>query len=149
MQLTKREPRTVNRYHHPMDRLFRSFWDSMMDDVWNDVDEDVAVWRPRLDVQETADEYKVQADLPGMDKKDVHISVENGVLTIKGERKEEEKREQDNSFYRERVYGSFCRSFNLPSRVDESKIQASLKDGVLNVTLPKAEEAKPREISIS
>lgn len=106
-------------------------------------------WAPSVDIFEQDGNIVLKAELPGMDAKDVEIHVENNVLTLRGERKldNEVKRE---SYHRvERSYGSFARSFTLPNVVDTERIKADYKDGVLRVTLPKKEEAKPKQISIS
>ena len=106
------------------------------------------VWAPRVDIKETANELVVSADVPGIDKKDVNVSMKEGVLSISGERKSEQRAEGENWHRIERVFGSFQRSFYIPVDVDESKIKASYKDGVLNIALPKKEEAKKKEIPI-
>lgn len=105
-------------------------------------------WAPAVDIYEQDGNIELKAELPGLDPKDVDIRVENNVLTLRGERRidNEVKRE---SYHRvERAYGSFSRSFTLPSVVDTEKIQAEYKDGVLRLVLPKKEEAKPRQIEI-
>jgi len=105
-------------------------------------------WSPRVNVMENSDAYVVQAELPGINKNDVKITMRDDVLTIKGEKKHE-KEEKDHNYHRvERSYGSFERSFSLPAGVKSDKIDAAYKDGVLTVTLPKAEEAKPKEIEV-
>ena len=97
---------------------------------------------PRVDVTETDTEFQVSAELPGMDEKDLDVSLHDGTLTIKGEKKME-KEDKQKEFYRmERSYGSFQRSFLLPDVIDQDNIDASFKNGVLNVTLPKTPEAK-------
>ena len=107
------------------------------------------VWSPSVDVSETKDNVVIKAEMPGMNKDDVNISIQDNVLTLKGEKKQE-KEERDANYHRiERSYGSFCRSFTLPTSVKTDKIKASYKDGVLNITLPKTEEVKPKEIPIS
>jgi HSP20 family protein len=106
-------------------------------------------WAPAVDIFEHEGNIVLKAELPGVDSKDVDIMVENNVLTLRGERKfdSEVKRE---SYHRvERSYGAFSRSFTLPTVVDTDKIKAEFKEGVLRVTLPKREEAKPKQISIS
>lgn len=106
-------------------------------------------WAPAVDIFEQEGSIVLKAELPGVDPKDVDIRVENNTLTLRGERRfdNEVKRE---SYHRvERSYGTFARSFSLPSVVDVEKIKAECKDGVLRVTLPKKEEAKPKQISIS
>ncbi len=106
-------------------------------------------WAPVVDIFEREGTIVLKAELPGIDLKDVDIRLENNVLTLRGERKidNEVKRE---SYHRvERAYGTFSRSFTLPSVVDQEKIKADYRDGVLTVSLPKREEAKPKQISIS
>ena len=105
-------------------------------------------WAPRVDIAETDKEFSIKAEIPDVKKEDVKVSVENGVLTIKGERKQE-KEEKNKKFHRvERFYGSFTRSFTLPDNVDENKIEASFKDGMLNLTIPKTTETKPKAIDV-
>jgi HSP20 family protein len=124
--------------------------------LWNDfpirfpeLEEDSVVWRPSLDLSESENEYKVLADLPGLSKEDIKISLRDNVLTISGERKYEKKDDSKDYFSMERAYGKFERSVSLPDKIKESEIKANYKNGVLTVFLPKSEEAKPREISIS
>jgi HSP20 family protein len=105
-------------------------------------------WVPSLDVVETPDAYLVKLDLPGVEPGDLDISIAEGVLEIKGERKVEEKKEGEGWHRVERRYGSFCRSVRLPDAVDTAKVAAASKHGVLTVTLPKAERAKPRHIDV-
>ena len=105
-------------------------------------------WCPAVDVSENEKELVVSADLPGIDPKEVEITVQENILTLSGERKAESET-KDESYHRvERSYGSFTRSFVLPSIVDETKVSAEYKDGVLRVRLPKREEAKPRKIDV-
>lgn len=105
-------------------------------------------WAPRVDIRETDDALLVQAELPGIDKKDVHLEVKDDVLTLSGERRYEKDVKEENVHRVERAYGSFSRSFSLPGNVDASKVNASMKDGVLEVHLPKRESAKPKAIAI-
>lgn len=108
----------------------------------------MAQWAPRVDVSESKDAYLIKAELPGVSKNDVKITLHDNVLTIKGEKKEE-KEEKDVNVHRiERSYGVFERAFSLPLTVKSEKIDASFKDGVLSIILPKAEEAKPKEIEV-
>ncbi len=105
-------------------------------------------WAPRVDIAETDKEFIINAEIPDVKKEDVKVMVDNGILTISGERKQE-KEEKGKKFHRvERFYGSFSRSFTLPNNVDESKIEASFKDGMLNLTVPKIEETKPKAIDV-
>ena len=106
-------------------------------------------WAPPVDVMEEKDAIRVVAELPGMKKEDIDIQFENGILTIRGQRAIE-KDSSDKTFHRvERVYGNFVRSFTLPRSVDAEKIDATYRDGVLDIRVPKKEEAKPRQIAIN
>lgn len=109
-----------------------------------------ATWSPRVDIVEDESEYLIKADLPAVDKNDVKVTVEDGVLTVSGERKSEKTEENDGKTYHrvERVFGSFTRQFNLPEEVDAAKVKATYNDGVLEVHLPKSPEAKPQQIDI-
>jgi HSP20 family protein len=107
-------------------------------------------WCPVVDVHETEDALVMQAELPGIDPKDVDVSVENGVLTISGEKKQETEEGKEGAEYHivERRYGRFERRFSLPRSVDATKVAADFSHGVLSVTMPKAETAKPRKIEV-
>lgn len=105
-------------------------------------------WAPAVDIYEHNGNIVLKAELPGVNPKDVDVRLENNTLTLSGERKFDGEVKQDNYHRVERAYGSFTRSFTLPSVVDQEKIKADYKDGVLKVTLPKREEAKPKQISI-
>jgi HSP20 family protein len=101
-----------------------------------------------VDITETDNEYLIKAEIPEVKRDDVKVSVQNGVLTLQGERKKE-KEEKGKKFHRvERYYGSFLRTFSVPDNVDETKVVAEFKDGVLNVHLPKTEKAKPKAIEV-
>lgn len=115
----------------------RGFWPEL---VFNDLTTGIETqWAPRLDVVETEKTVEVKAELPGLDKKDVEVTLDRGLLVIKGEKKEE-KEEKGKYYHRvERHQGTFCRTVRLPAEVREEKIEASFKDGVLTVTLPKVE----------
>jgi HSP20 family protein len=105
-------------------------------------------WAPAVDILETENELVLKADVPGVDFKDIDIQIENGTLTLKGERKFE-KEENNKGYHRlERSYGSFVRYFSLPETVDPEKVHAAYTNGVLSVTLPKKELAKPRTIKV-
>ncbi|ALA58506.1 Hsp20/alpha crystallin family protein [Nitrospira moscoviensis] len=108
----------------------------------------VADWIPTVDISETDGEYLIKAELPEVKKEDVKVTVENGVLTLQGERRQE-KEEKGKKFHRvERSYGSFVRSFTLPESVEEGGVKAEYKDGVLNLHLPKSEKVKPKAIEV-
>jgi len=105
-------------------------------------------WAPRVDIRETDDALLLQAELPGIDKKDIRLEVKDGVLTLSGERRYEKDVKEENVHRVERAYGSFSRSFSLPTNVDADKVDANMKNGVLEVRLPKRESAKPKAIAI-
>lgn len=109
---------------------------------------DTSQWVPAVDVRETDDALLVQAELPGMEKKDITVEVKDGVLKISGERRYEKDVKEENTHRIERAYGSFSRSFYLPRNVDGNAVEATLKDGVLDVRLPKLESATTKAIEI-
>lgn len=130
------------------DRVGRVFNDFLTRGSRGEEDNISGSWFPAVDVRESADALELQAELPGIDPKDVQISVEDGVLSIRGSRNFEKATEGETYHRVERSYGAFERTFTLPSNVDTAKIKAIYRLGVLNLTLPKREEAKPRSISI-
>jgi len=105
-------------------------------------------WRPVANISETAGEYVIKAELPEVQKKDIDVSVHEGVITIRGERKLENRTGDEKHHRIESFYGTFARSFTLPADVDDTKIQAESRDGVLTVRLPKTEARKPRPIEV-
>jgi len=105
-------------------------------------------WSPALDVYDEKDSLLVKVELPGMKKEDIQINLQNGVLTVSGERKHEFEKKEGETFRSERYFGKFQRSVTLPTQVASDGIKASYKDGVLAIRLPKAEEAKPRQIDV-
>jgi HSP20 family protein len=105
-------------------------------------------WSPSVDIYEQPEAIMIQADLPGLNKENVSVRLENNVLTIQGERKLENEQRQENYHRLERAYGSFTRSFTIPSNIQADKIEAEFKDGVLRIQLPKREEAKPKQIDV-
>ena len=108
-----------------------------------------AVWMPLTDIYEDKDNYKIKADLPGIKKSDVKISYSDGELSISGERVQELETKDAKCHRVERTFGRYYRSFTLPKEIKEDKIKAEFKDGQLTVTIPKADEVKPKEIEIS
>jgi HSP20 family protein len=127
----------------PFYRLFDSFFNSEAQG------EETRSWVPPVDIQETGDSYVFHAELPGMTKDDIQITLENSVLRLSGERKFEKDVKKE-SFHRvERTYGTFTRTFTLPTQVDAEKVRAAFENGILTLTVPKAEQAKPRRIEIS
>ena len=146
MAITRWRPfKDVVSIQDEMNRLFDDFFGRpVLKTGWTE-----GVWSPTVDISEDKENVIIKSEMPGMSKDDVKISIQDNVLTLKGEKKQE-KEEKDKNYHRiERNYGSFCRSFQLPTSVKSDKVKASYKDGVLSVTLPKTEEVKPKEIPIS
>jgi len=129
--------------HNQLERMFGDVFER-----GEKSDLDFGSWLPPADLKEEGDKLILEMELPGIKKEDVDISVENNVLTVKGEKKFEKKNKKENYHRIERSYGTFQRSFMLPVSVKNEEIGASLKDGVLTLTLPYAEEAKPKKIAI-
>jgi HSP20 family protein len=109
----------------------------------------LTTWAPAVDIYETENALVVKADLPDVNEKDLDIQVENNILTIRGERKFERDVKEDNYLRVERAYGSFSRSFSLGNTVNTEAIKAEYRDGVLTLTIPKREEAKPKQVKVS
>ncbi|OGL41167.1 MAG: molecular chaperone [Candidatus Schekmanbacteria bacterium RIFCSPHIGHO2_02_FULL_38_11] len=105
-------------------------------------------WSPAVDIYETESDIVLKAELPEIDQKDIHINIENNVLTLKGERKLEKETKEENYHRIERSYGSFSRSFNFPNAVEVEKIKAQYKDGVLKINMPKKAEKKTKKIDV-
>ncbi len=103
---------------------------------------------PSLDLSETKDNFVVKAEVPGMDAKDISISLTGDVLTIKGEKKQEKEEKEEDYHVVERSYGSFSRSIRLPAEVESGKVEASYKHGILRITLPKSEKVKAKKVKI-
>jgi HSP20 family protein len=103
---------------------------------------------PAIDVAEGEGEYTITAEIPGARKEDVHVELHEGVLTIRGEKKSEREEKKERSRYVERSYGAFSRAFTLPRDADADRLEAGFKDGVLTVTVPRTEAAKPRQIAV-
>ena len=125
-----------------VNRLFDFSWPSRDSGLFNG-------WSPVLDVHDDKDRLSVQVELPGMKKDAIDIALHDGVLTVSGERKIERERKEGETFRSERYFGKFQRSVTLPTAVDAGKVKASYKDGILTIDLPKAEEAKPKQIAVS
>ncbi len=136
---THRDP-----FFRVVDSMFRD-WPTASPDQ----PETTGAWVPAVDIREDDDAFHVVAELPGLSKKEVEVSIEDNVLSLRGERTFENKDSQ-NSYRRiERAYGTFQRSFSLPTGVDSGKAKATFKDGLLTLTVPKAETAKARTITIA
>ncbi len=134
------------RYSNPLSSLLDEFFNTGYN--LSDREISASTW-PRVDIVENENAYHLRADLPGMEKDQIHVEVEDGALTITGEKKEEKsERKRDRFYHYERRYGSFRRSFQLPDNVDSGKIEATYKNGVLELTLKKSEESKPKAIEV-
>jgi HSP20 family protein len=144
MMITRFNPvRELAGIQREINRLFEDFFGETFESGIE------RAWGPAVDITEDDKNIYLKADLPGMNQKDIKVSVDNDVLTISGERKSERQEKKEGKFYRlERVYGQFCRSFTLPDNVDPTKITAEYKDGVLTLTIPKTEEKKSKTIEI-
>jgi HSP20 family protein len=110
---------------------------------------EVSDWHPAVDIKEEKERYVIHADLPGVEAKEIDITMENGILTMKGERKMDKEEEHEGYKRVERVRGTFYRRFSLPDTADTDKIEAKSKDGVLEITVPKHAKVQPRRISVS
>ena len=135
--------RGVSTLQDQINRLFNETFDRRGEES------NLTTWAPAVDIYETEQELVVKADLPDIDPKDLDIRVENNVLTIRGERKFEKKVNEDNYLRVERSYGSFARSFTLANTVNSEAIKAEYNNGVLTLTIPKREEAKPKQIKVN
>jgi HSP20 family protein len=109
----------------------------------------LTAWAPAVDIYETENELVLKADLPDVNEKDLDVRVENNMLTVRGERKFEQKVKEENYLRIERTYGSFSRSFSLPNTINTESIKAEYKNGVLTVEMPKKAETKPKQVKIS
>ena len=128
----------------------RSELDRLFDLSWSGRDSGLfGGWTPSLDVFDEKDHFVVTAELPGMKNEEIDLSFENGVLSISGERKQSKENKEGETFRSERYFGKFQRSVPRPAAVDSSKITASYTDGILTVTLPKSEAAKPKQIAVN
>ena len=127
-----------------LDRLFESPWSELAR-----TSQLLSGWTPALDVHEDKDNFVVQAELPGMKREEIDVSLHDGVLSISGERKTEKKYEEAEVYRTERFFGKFQRTVTLPTPVAADKVKAQYKDGVLTITLPKIEAAKPKQIDVN
>jgi HSP20 family protein len=144
-ELMKWEPfREVSRLRREIDRL----WEDFFGPSRRAFEPLAEAWMPAIDVSESEDTVTVKAEIPGMEAKDIEISMVGDTLTIKGEKKAEKEEKGESYHLVERSYGSFIRSIRMPAPVDPDKIEANYKNGVLTVTCPKREEVKPKAIEI-
>jgi HSP20 family protein len=160
MQFSLRTPMNIQRYQrYPSSELSRAFdrlatlreeMDGLFESSFRPffvAPGSFSTWSPAIDVYQDKDQFTVVAEVPGMKKEDLNLTLHNGVLTISGERKREEK--SDQGFRSERFVGRFQRSITLPASVDATRVKASYQDGLLKVVLPKSEEAKPKQIEVA
>ncbi|TDX99664.1 Hsp20/alpha crystallin family protein [Thiohalophilus thiocyanatoxydans] len=144
MALVRYEPWSMlNQIRREMDHMLETTGDSGESSAIATSD-----WIPAVDIKETKDAFILHADVPGVDPKDVDVHMENGILTIKGERESEKKDEKEGYKRVERQYGAFYRRFSLPDTADAEKISAKSKNGVVEITIPKKEAVQPRKISV-
>lgn len=139
-----REEKALTTFRREMDRLFDRFFEGWPFRPWAEGRE----WAPSVDVSETAKQVMVKAEVPGMDPKDIDIAITGDVLTIRGERKQEEEKKDENFHRIERSYGAFSRSVRLPAEVDANKVDATYKNGVLKIALPKTKQATVKKIEV-
>jgi HSP20 family protein len=147
MALVRWEPvRELTSLQNEMNRLFNTFFDTPT--TGNGNGGSLRRWIPPMDLVETDDHFVLKADLPGLDESDVNIEVEDNVLTVSGERKAEHEDSREGYVRVERAYGSFRRSLTLPEGVNAEAVTASFEKGVLQVSIPKPEQRKPRKVAI-
>lgn len=149
MKLAKYRPKTstVDLLRREMDQFF----DDLVPFSWtrDNGGKLMESWAPSADISEDEKEYLLRMDIPGMEKKDIKVNFQDGRITVTGERKQEETEEKKDYLRKERYEGSFYRSFSLPDAVKEDEINASFKNGVLKISIPKAEVVEPKAIKIS
>jgi HSP20 family protein len=140
----------LTRWDSEMDRMMEDFFGTRMRPWWPArwLRGEGEITAPGVDVYEEKDEVVVKAELPGLDKKDIEVNISDSKLTLKGEKKKEEEVKEENYYRRERSYGAFLRSVELPTGVQADKVKASFKNGVLEVRVPKTEEAKTKTIKV-
>jgi HSP20 family protein len=143
-QLTRRTPnRTLRNLQREVDSLFDRFFDRTDSDRGRS-----AVWAPQTDLVETDDAFQLRLDVPGMSKEEIDINLQNGALTVSGDRTSERTDEGEDYVRVERAFGTFHRTFTLPDAVDAENIEATYEDGVLRINVPKTEESTRRQIEI-
>ncbi len=142
--LSRWEPfRGISSLQEQVNRLFENRFASCAEE------QTLTAWAPAVDVYETENELVIKADLPEISEKELDVRVENNMLTIRGERRFEQKVKEENYLRMERAYGSFSRSFSLPNTVNTEAVKAEYKEGVLTLTLPKRAELKPKQVKIN
>jgi HSP20 family protein len=145
-KLIRTPNRNLSSLQQEIDRLFEGFFPSRVSD--EETSRYATMWSPRTDLVETPEAYRIEVDVPGLSRDDIHINFQDDRLTISGERSHEAREENEERVRVERSFGNFFRSFTLPSTVNAGDISATHENGVLTITVPKAEESKPRRIEI-
>ncbi|MCK6619543.1 MAG: Hsp20/alpha crystallin family protein [Calditrichaceae bacterium] len=138
----------VNSVAAEIDRAFNRFF-GVAGNGKSEAETEIAAWRPRVDIRESKDDFVLTVELPGISKEDIHIHYEDDTLRVEGERKREVPGDGAEYLRGERVYGKFSREFKVNTPVQSDKIEAEFKNGLLSIRLPKAEEAKPKQIKIN
>lgn len=131
------------------DRMNQLFDEAFLPAQGSEAAPATAMWSPAVDIYESGDDIVVKAEVPGIDRDGVAVEVKDGILTLRGERKFEKEEKEENYHRIERSYGTFVRSFALPSSADPEKVEAALRDGVLEVRIGKREQAKPRKVKVT
>ena len=156
MTIERRKPEKGVTAYQPsreMEEVGRRFEDvfgrPLLPGIWRVLPSEEMVWAPAIDVLEKEDQFLVKVELPGVKEEDVNVTVAGGTLTIEGEKKADSEVKKKGYYYRETSYGSFSRSITIPSTVDANKIEANYDKGVLEITLPKAPEVKPKKITVA
>jgi HSP20 family protein len=140
----------IARWEQQMERLLADFMGGRTSRLWDDRwTQGLAMREPAIDLYEDKDEFVVKAELPGLSKEDVQIDISDHTLILRGEKKKEEEIKDRNYYRAERAYGAFVRTIPLPNETDSGKARASFKNGVLEIRLPKTEEAKKKEIKVN
>ena len=130
------------------EKLNRLFESNLIKSRYDEEEPGSGVWAPPVDILETPESIVLIVELPGLDKKSIHVEVKENVITLKGERKFVKGIKEEQYHRIERYYGKFIRSFNLPSSVEKDKAEARFKDGILRVTLPKSQKIKPQQVTV-
>ena len=130
------------------DSVNRFFDGTLFPAAWLSEDSGLRNWRPVVDIFDNDEKIVIKAELPGVDKKDIHVDVKDGILTLSGERSYENEVKEEDYHRKERAFGKFSRSFALPDGLNPDKIDADYKDGVLKIEIPKPEEKKPKKIAV-
>lgn len=139
----------IARWEREMDRMLANFFGGRTPFASHDISQRLGIREPVADIYEEGDNIVVKAEMPGVDQNDIDVTVTDNVLVLRGEKQKEEEANEGDYYRSERVYGSFVRSIPLPPEVDAEKANASFKNGVLEIRVPKAEEAKKRQIKVN